>query len=431
LFVVNRDSRQDAIAKNAAVITSRLGDKLDDITSSVQKLLVADISELRGDEQLLQLLRDTVSGNIDTFFSAVRNGIPGARIEPPTAALEYARRLAQRDVSANALSRAYRLGHRAALKFVLDEIRASKLEPTLSLDVYEYMEAGSFGYIDEVSQRVVAVYQEERERWLEKRNTVRAAQVRELLSGGEIDVDSMTAAIRYPLKRVHLAVVLWCRESASGDELALMERFVNRFAESVGTRESSLFISVDRVTAWAWIPVPPDAGANAVAQLRDFAAADGQCVAAGIPLPGVDGFRRSHRQAQAAHAVATTSGATDRQFTAVSDTGIALAALLANNVEAASAWVHEVLGPLGSPTDGDKRLRNTLRTFLGTGSSYKAAAEALHLHSNTVKYRVQRAVDRRGRPIDDDRLDVEVALLLCYWFDSAVTRRVPPLPADA
>jgi hypothetical protein len=103
LFVVNRDSRQDAIAKNAAVITSRLGDKLDDITSSVQKLLVADISELRGDEQLLQLLRDTVSGNIDTFFSAVRNGIPVARIEPPTAALEYARRLAQRDVSANAL----------------------------------------------------------------------------------------------------------------------------------------------------------------------------------------------------------------------------------------------------------------------------------------------------------------------------------------
>jgi hypothetical protein len=61
LFVANRDSREDAIVKNAAVITSRLGDKLDDITSSVQKLLVADISELRGDEQLLQLLRDTVS----------------------------------------------------------------------------------------------------------------------------------------------------------------------------------------------------------------------------------------------------------------------------------------------------------------------------------------------------------------------------------
>jgi hypothetical protein len=431
LFVANRGSREDAIVKNAAVITSRLGDQLDDITSSVQKLLVADISELRGDEQLLQLLRDTVSGNIDTFFSAVRNGIPVERIEPPTAALEYARRLAQREVSANALTRAYRLGHRAALKFVLDEIRASKLEPALSLDVYEFMETRSFGYIDEVSQRVVAVYQDERERWLENRNTVRAAQVRELLSGAEIDIDSTTAAIRYPLNRIHLAVVLWCRESASGDELALMERFVNRFAESLGAQYSSLFISVDRVTAWAWIPVPPDASANAVAHLRDLAATDGQCVAAGNPLPGVEGFRRSHQQAQAAHTVATASGVTDRQFTAAGDTGMALAALLGNNVDAASTWIQEVLGPLGSATDGDKRLRDTLRAFLGTGSSYKAAAEVLHLHSNTVKYRVQRAVERRGRPIADDRLDLEVALLLCYWFDAALNRLEPPPPADA
>lgn len=58
--------------------------------------------------------------------------------------------------------------------------------------------------------------------------------------------------------------------------------------------------------------------------------------------------------------------------------------------------------------------------FLRTGSSYKAAAEELHLHSNSVKYRVNRAVERRGRPITDDRLDVEVALLLCHWFGAAV-----------
>jgi DNA-binding PucR family transcriptional regulator len=40
-----------------------------------------------------------------------------------------------------------------------------------------------------------------------------------------------------------------------------------------------------------------------------------------------------------------------------------------------------------------------------------------------VKYRVHRAVERRGGPItDDDRLDVEVALLLCHWFGTAVLR---------
>jgi DNA-binding PucR family transcriptional regulator len=91
-----------------------------------------------------------------------------------------------------------------------------------------------------------------------------------------------------------------------------------------------------------------------------------------------------------------------------------------NNVPAASVLVGEVLGPLASDTDSDERLRETLRVFLLNRSSYTAAAEELHLHHNSVKYRVQRAVERRGRPITDDRLDVEVALLLCEWFGAAV-----------
>ena len=52
--------------------------------------------------------------------------------------------------------------------------------------------------------------------------------------------------------------------------------------------------------------------------------------------------------------------------------------------------------------------------------SFKAAAEELHLHSNSIKYRVNRAIERRGRPINDDRLDIEIALLLCHWYGNAV-----------
>jgi hypothetical protein len=29
------------------------------------------------------------------------------------------------------------------------------------------------------------------------------------------------------------------------------------------------------------------------------------------------------------------------------------------------------------------------------------------------------AVERRGKPIDGDRLDVEIALLICHWYDTA------------
>ena len=201
-----------------------------------------------------------------------------------------------------------------------------------------------------------------------------------------------------------------------------MERFVHQLAESAGARECSLFISVDRLTGWAWIPVPADAAPSAVDRIRAFAEArnDAPWIAVGNPLPGVEGFRRSHQQAQEAHAVAVASGSNAHRVTAASDPGLSTAALLGSNLGTARVWVAEVLGPLASCTDNDERLRETLRVFLRAGSSFKAAAEELHLHSNSVKYRVQRAIERRGRPISDGRLDVEVALLLCHWYGSAV-----------
>jgi DNA-binding PucR family transcriptional regulator len=83
-------------------------------------------------------------------------------------------------------------------------------------------------------------------------------------------------------------------------------------------------------------------------------------------------------------------------------------------------WVATVLGDLASNDENDARLRETLRVFLSCGSSYKLAAEELNMHFNSVKYRVARAVARRGRDIGSDRLDVELALLACHWYGPAV-----------
>ena len=232
----------------------------------------------------------------------------------------------------------------------------------------------------------------------------------------------MTTAIRYPLRRIHLSVIVWHAESGDGDELELMERFIQQLGESIGARETSLFISVDRLTGWAWIPLPADAVSNAAARMLMFTEArkDAPCIAAGNPLPGVEGFRRSHQQAQSARAVAITSGSNARRVTAACDYGLWMSALMGGSLIEARAWVGEVLGPLAGRTDSDERLRETLQVFLRAGSSFTAAAEELHLHFNSVKYRVQRAVERRGRPITGDRLDVEVALLLCHWYGAAI-----------
>ncbi|MGH3633096.1 PucR family transcriptional regulator [Mycobacterium sp.] len=415
------------VSVDAVAVIARLSDRLTDVTQTIYEKLSTEISELRSDAQLLELMRSSVEGNVATIFHALQHEIPLDRVQPPTAALEYARRLAQHGVAANALVRAYRLGQQALLDLILLDIRESALPPGAGFDVFAELTKIVSGYIDWISQQVVAAYEAERDRWLENRNHLRAVRVREMLDATDVDIDSATAALGYPLRRTHLALVLWFPDDEdSGSELARLERTVSDLAESMNTQGAALFVAVDRVSGWAWIPLGP----NGIEMAREGAlAADIRRVIAdhpeapylsvGTPLPGIAGFRRSHRQALSARRVAIAAGAPVRHVTAATDPGLSAAALLCDNVAEARAWVHETLGALAADTDNDARLRETLRTFLRHGN-YKTAAEELNLHFNSVKYRVLRANERRGRPVTDDRLDVELALLICHWLGAAV-----------
>jgi DNA-binding PucR family transcriptional regulator len=412
----------DPVVNGVATLIGQLTERRSALAESVQRLLVGSIGELRDDTQLLQLLRDSLEANIETVFSAARHGIPIENLEAPTAALEHARRLAQRGVSMNVLVRAYRFGHKAVLEEARDELRRSGLESKLSLDILGQVAEVTFGYVDWITDQVVDTYQAEHDRWMENRNSLRTLRVREILDGGEIDVDAMSAEIRYPLNRTHVAAVVWCAGRGAGNELSRMEKFVHQLGEAIGAETRPLFIPLDRTTGWVWIPLTAATAADSREGIFAFAEAqpDAPWIAIGDPVAHLEGFRHSHWQAQRVHAVAVTLGYDAPRMMAASDPGLLMAGLLGGNVASAASWVWQVLGPLASRTESDERLRETLRVFLGAGSSFKAAAHELHLHFNTVKYRVQRALERRGRPLTDDRLDVEVALALCHWYGPAV-----------
>jgi DNA-binding PucR family transcriptional regulator len=280
-----------------------------------------------------------------------------------------------------------------------------------------------------MSQQVVEVYEEERERWLETRNSMRALRVREVLAGRQsVDIDSATTAIRYPLRWHHVALLVWYPgDSGQADELARMQRFVRELGEAVQPGAALLFIAADRSTGWAWLPfqVAPD---GIVAAIREFSLhhRDSPSVAIGSPAAGINGFRRSHAQAVAIRSVVLARKDAKPTVVADSDPGLAAAALVCGSIDDARIWVAEVLGRLAADTDSDARLRETFRVFLNAGASYTLAAEQLTLHFNTVKYRVGRALARRGRPITNDRFDVELALLLCHWYGDALLLPTTP-----
>ena len=196
-------SRYDAsvVSDSVAAIATGLNTRLSEVNDAVYDTLTTEIAELRVDQHLLDLLRASIEGNVDTIFQALQCDIPLDHIEPPTASLEYARRLAQHGVPVNALVRAYRLGQHVVTNRLLTEIIAAPdLEPDLGLHVVARTTDLIGGYIDWISQQVVATYEDERERWLETRNSVRAVRVRELLDApGEVDIDAVSTAmgIRY------------------------------------------------------------------------------------------------------------------------------------------------------------------------------------------------------------------------------------------
>ena len=144
-----------AVAATAATLNARLADVVDDMRA----LLATRITELDGDPALVELLRASIEGNVDTILHSLQHGIEVTRFEPPTAANEYARPLAQRGVAVNALVRAYRLGHQFLMQqtlLVINELDDEELRgPT-----YARVNDAVFTYIDWISQRVVSVHEE-------------------------------------------------------------------------------------------------------------------------------------------------------------------------------------------------------------------------------------------------------------------------------
>src|SRR6202020_1421708 len=258
-------------SRPVAETAERLHNRLAELASLMHRSLENQIPELPDDERLTELLGASVEGNVDTILRALRYDIAVERVEAPTAALEYARRLAQHGVPVNALVRAYRLGQRVMNELVFAEVRALDISEQLRYAVIEAITATLFEYIDWISQQVVVAYEDERERWLENQNSLRALRVREVLAATKtIDVDATSTSIRYPLRGHHLGLLLWYPDaSTEGNELARLQRFLRELGEAAGAAEGALFAAADRTCGWGWLPYRAS-NADAAAKVRQF-----------------------------------------------------------------------------------------------------------------------------------------------------------------
>jgi hypothetical protein len=135
-------------------------------------------------------------------------------------------------------------------------------------------------------------------------------------------------------------------------------------------------------------------------------------VGAGSVVAGTAGVRRGI--AEARQALRATAARVDRPAVVTSrelGSHAMLLALQADDVR--EAFRASVLDPL---LDYDERhrteLRHTLDTFLRTCAAWQRTADALHVHVNTLRYRLGRVEELTGRSLSsmDDRVDLHLAL---------------------
>ncbi|MBK1788507.1 PucR family transcriptional regulator [Prauserella cavernicola] len=416
--------------ENAAVrsqrlsrIAAALNERAADVTAELVSLYERELPNLvNDDESMVSLLSASVYQNIDTAVRIFEHGIDPSRVEPPAAAVEYARRLAQRGTPVIHLIRAYYLGQMAMLDLAIEEATRQLDEAEALGDAMRDALSGAFTFIDRVTQQVVTAYEEERDNWLLNRSAVRAARVRALLDEESADIGASEAALGYRLRGDHVGLVVWYTENAHPiDPLAGLEALAGGFAATRSGAARPLFVPNDELCAWVWLPVADPAMPAAEEIERALADDPDVRIAFGAPGRGVEGFRRTHRQAVRVHALAVAAGkGCDRALT-FRDVGAM--ALMTSDLAAARMWVDDTLRDLAVDDEQHERLRETLRVFLATGSSYTAAASRLLMHKNSVQYRVRKAEELLGRPVSGDRLDVELALNLCHRLGSAVLRR--------
>ena len=133
-------------------------------------------------------------------------------------------------------------------------------------------------------------------------------------------------------------------------------------------------------------------------------------VALGRPARGVAGFRRTHEEAGHARRVASLAGRSPGSVTSYDS--VALAALATVDLGQASRFVADQLGELAADDDTMRRLAATLRVFLDEQGSRARAARRLGLHENTIGYRIRQAEEILGRSVEENALELHVALVL-------------------
>jgi hypothetical protein len=357
----------------AATLRPRLPTLVGEVIDAVQ----AAVPEYRRlDPAVTRGVHVALDGFLDLIEGGDERRVPGREVYERFGEAE-----ARNGRSLEALLAAYRAGAQVAWRGFAAAGHEAGVDPSA---LYTLAEA-IFAYIDEISAASAEGHAREQSRVAREQGERRRRLVEALLQEPQpLEVEALAQAAGWELP---------ARVAA----LAFDANAHDRVDARLGA-----FALVARVEGVGWAFVADAFAPGRRGELEH--ALDGAAAALGPELPPAE-VARSARRARLALGLA-------REGLIVADDHL-LDLILSRDGELAAELARRRLAPLDAlPASSRDRLLETLRAWLDAHGEARPAAAALHVHVQTVRYRLGQLRDLLGDALDDPRARLELALAL-------------------
>lgn len=334
-------------------------------------------------------LRAAVVAVVDYALAGLEQGEGWSGVVPPAAVVQ-AQRAARSGVSLDTVLRRYVIGHTLLEDFVMEETDRSGFAGRHG--ALRGVLGAQASLLDGLMGAVASEYMRELERVRSSPEWRRWEAVQRLLTGGHVD----TIELGYDLDGEHLGAIV-TGPGANGAVQALAVSLKDRF----------LSVSRSEESVWVWLAGRPGLAPADVQRLVSCKWPEGVSLVVGEPAAGVEGWRLTHRQAQAALRVALRR---PRRLTRYAD--VVLLALALQDEALAESLIAIFLAPLASENRSGVVLRHTLRAYLNAQRNTSSTAAALGVARQTVENRLRIIEQKLGRQLQTCLPEIETALRL-------------------
>lgn len=388
-LVDDADSLEPARVGLARRLRSREGELQEAVFAHLRSVAPDAIAD--GDSHLALGLREMIAACIDCGLSSIEQGAPWSEPMPP-AVVVHASRAASGGVSlTTALCRCV-AGHTLAWSFVLGEVAHHDLPDEQRFALLLQASAVLGSLLARVQAEVASAHSSEIARRARSHEQRRAEIVHKLLAG-ESPGDGERAELGYELDGWHVGVI------ATG---ANAEKAVRGLAAALGRELLPVAFGGEM---WAWLGGQRKLTITDIEQVLSAQEEADVFVAAGEAARGLDGWRLTHQEAEAAQLVARCR---PRRLTRYLD--VAPEANALQDEALLDSLIGTYLSPLDEMRIGGQAARRTLRALFDTEHNVSSAAHKLDVDRSTV-HRQRNEIERRlGYRLHEHQVDIEIAL---------------------